>query len=104
MRSVNNKLLLTPYASKGKIEANIKSGFATVKQKDTLVGLVAVADGQVLLGQNNLVVVKKGDTVFFPEEILHSHDWAKKTFNLEGSTERFIIAESVHAVAVKHAD
>lgn len=100
MISVNNKLMLEPYKSKGKIEARVNSGFATIKQKDTLIGLKLLADGKLAIGKD-MVDVKKGQVVFFPEEILHSHDWSKKTFNLEGSDEKFIIAEAIHAVAVQ---
>lgn len=100
MISVNNKLMLEPYKGKGKLESRVTSGFATVKQKDTLVGLKLLADGRVVIGKD-MLEVKKGQTVYFSEEILHAHDWAKKTFNLENSDERFIIAEAAHVVAVE---
>lgn len=100
MITVNNKLILEPYKGKGKIEAQVNSGFASIKQKSTLIGLKLLADGKVSIGKD-MVDVKKGQTIFFPEEILHAHDWSKKTFNLEGSEEKFIIAEAVYAVAVK---
>lgn len=100
MIAVNNKLILEPYKSKGKVEAQVTSGFASIKQKSTLIGLKLLADGKVSIGKD-MVDVKKGQMVFFPEEILHSHEWSKKTFNLEGSEEKFIIAEAIHVVAVK---
>lgn len=100
MITVNNKLILEPYKSKGKIEAQVSSGFASIKQKSTLVGLKLLADGKVMIGKDAMDV-KKGQTVFFPEEILHAHDWSKKTFNLEGSEEKFIVAESIYVVAVQ---
>ena len=78
----------------------ISSGFASIKQKSTLIGLKLLADGKVVIGKD-MIDVKKGQTVFFSEEILHSHDWAKKTFNFEGSEDKFIIAEAVHAVAIE---
>lgn len=100
MIAVNNKLILEPYKGKNKIEAQVSSGFATVKQKSTLIGLKLLADGIVMVGKDTMSV-NKGQTVFFPEEILYAHDWSKKTFNLEGSEEKFIIAEALHAVAVE---
>ena len=100
MITINNKLILEPYKGKNKIEAQVTSGFATVKQKSTLIGLKLLADGKVAIGKD-MVDVKKGQTIFFPEEILHAHDWSKKTFNLEGSEQKFIIAEALHAVAVE---
>ena len=99
MTTVNNRLILEAYKGSGKLESKVKSGFATVKQKDTLVGLKVLADGYVNIGKDTLKVTV-GQKVFFSEEVLYAYDWAKKTYNLEGSETRFIIAESVHAVAV----
>lgn len=100
MISVNNKLILEPYKGKAKIETQVTSGFASIKQKSTLVGLKLLADGKVSIGKETMDV-KKGQVVFFPEEILHASDWSKKSFNLEGSEEKFIIADSNHVVAVQ---
>lgn len=101
MITVNNKLILEPYKGKGKVEAQINSGFASIKQKSTLIGLKLLSDGNVAMGREMFIEVKKGQIAYFPEEILHAHDWAKKTFNLEGSEEKFIIAEAAYVVAVK---
>lgn len=101
MITVNNKLLLEPYKSKGKIEAKTTSGFATIAQKSTLIGLKIMADGNIAMGREMFIEVKKGQVAYFSEEILHAHDWAKKTFNLEGSEEKFIIAESSYVVAIQ---
>ena len=100
MIAANNKLILEPYKGSGKIESKVSSGFATIKQKSTLIGLKLLADGKVAIGKD-MIDVKKGQTVFFSEEILHAHDWSKKTFNLEGSEEKFIIAEAAHVVAIQ---
>lgn len=100
MISVNNKLILEPYKSTGKAEAKASTGFATIKQKDTLVGLKLLADGKLTIGKD-MIEVKKGQTVFFSEEILHAADWAKKQFNLDGSADKFILAEASYAVAVE---
>ena len=100
MISVNNKLMLTPYTGVNKIEASVKSGFATIKQKSTLVGLTLLADGMVSNGKE-MKLVAKGQIVYFTEEILHASDWSKKTFNIDGSAELFILAEASYVVAVK---
>jgi hypothetical protein len=100
MISVNNKLVLEPYKGVSKVEAKVTSGFATIKQKNTLVGLKLLADGRLAIGKD-MIEVKKGQTVFFPEEILHASDWSKKLFNLDGSEEKFILGEASYAVAVK---
>ena len=99
MISVNGKLVVEPYKAPNKIEAKITSGYATIKQKNTLVGLKLMADGKVAIGKD-MIEVKKGQVVYFPEEILHASDWAKKKFNLDGSEEQFILAESSYVVAV----
>jgi len=100
MITVNGKLMLEPYKGSGKIEASNKNaGYATIKQKDTLVGLKALADGRVNIGKDT-IDVKKGQTVYFPEDVLATFEWSKKTLHLEGTEQRFILADAVHAVAV----
>lgn len=99
MISVNNKLMLTPYAGARKIESVVTSGFATIKQKNTLVGLKLLADGRISIGKD-MLEVKKGQTVYFSEEILHANEWSKKTYHFDGSTESFILGESIYVVAV----
>ena len=100
MISVNNKLVLEPYTGSKKIEATVKSGFATIKQKSTLVGLVLKADGKVAIGKEQMDV-KKGQKVYFLEETLHANDWSTKIYNLDGSDDKFILGESHQAVAVE---
>jgi hypothetical protein len=100
MISVNNKLMLEPYTGSKKIESTVKSGFATIKQKSTLVGLKLVADGKIPLGREAFLEVKKGQTVYYSEEILHASDWSTKTYNLQGSTDQFILGEALHVVGV----
>ncbi len=100
MISVNSKLILEPYKDSGKIEARVTSGYATIKQKSTLIGLKLLADGKLSIGKD-MIEVKKGQVVFFPEDVLHASDWAKKQFNLDGSEEKVILGEASYAVAVK---
>jgi hypothetical protein len=99
MISVNNKLILEPYAGSKKIEGVIKSGFATIKQKSTLVGLKLKADGVVTIGKDQMTV-KKGQTVYYLEEVLHAVDWSTKIYNLDGFEDKFILGEAHQAVAV----
>lgn len=100
MTAVNGKLILEPYKGSGKIEGNVRSGYATIKQKDTLVGLTLLADGRVIIGKD-MLEVKKGQKVYFSEEILHASPWSKKTYHLEGKEEQFILAEAIHVMAVE---
>lgn len=100
MISVNNKLVLEPYKGSKKIEGVVKSGFATIKQKSTLVGLTLLADGKVAIGKEQMDV-KKGMKVYYLEEVLHAADWSTKVYNLDNSTESFILGEAHQAVAVE---
>lgn len=101
MISANTKLILEPYKGAKKIESKgVSTGYATIKQKSTLVGLKLLADGKVAIGKD-MVDVKKGQKVYFSEEILHASDWSKKVYNLDGSEEMFILAEASYVVAVE---
>lgn len=102
MKSINNKLLLEPYVSDGAIKASVNKGFATVKQKSTLVPLRVIATGYLYHRNGDVLQqVNPGDLVFFKEEDLHTQSWAKTTFDAEGIKEKFIIADSSLAIMVK---
>lgn len=101
MISANNKLIVEPYKGSGKIEARPgNTGYATIKQKSTIIGLKLLADGKIPVG-NTMMDVKKGQKVYFLEEILYAMDWSKKPYNLAGSEEMFMLAESSYVVAVE---
>ena len=97
----NNKLILEPYEGSGKVVANTHSGFSTIKQKSTLVGLKCLMSTQIVLNDALSFAIEKGQTVYFQEEVLHSSDWSKRTYDCEAIEGKFIIAEEVHAVFVK---
>jgi hypothetical protein len=102
MKSVNNKLLLEPYVSDGAIKTSVNKGFATVKQKSSLIPLKALAEGYIYHKNGDVLQeVKVGDLVYFKEEDLHTQSWAKTTFSTEGSSDKFIIADSSLVVMVK---
>jgi len=102
-QSMNNKLLLEPYQGENKIKANINSGFATVKQKDTLIGLVLLVDANLQRG-NSVYLIPKGSKIYFQEEILHAHSWSKKTYESEALGQRFIIADANFAVFIESVE
>jgi len=104
MISANSKLLLEPYKGDGAVKATVNKGFATTKQKSTLVGLKAVIKGAVYSRTGDVIAVLNiGDLAFFKEEDLHTQAWAKTIFNCEAVEVPFIIAESSSVVMVKHA-
>ena len=100
MVSTNNKLILQPYKTDGKLRSNVQSGFAMVAQKTNLIGLIALADGLIGNGQTALEV-EKGSKVYFKEETLHTSEWAKKTYESSDIGEPFIIAEGAHVISVE---
>jgi len=98
--TLNNKLMLEPYQGSGKIEAKINSGFATVKQKSTLIGLKNLLTTELSMNGTQRTV-EKGQMVYFQEEILHANDWSKRTYDCDAIDGRFIIAEGAYAVFIK---
>lgn len=100
MISVNNKLILEPYKGTKKIEANTSSGFATIKQKSTLIGLKLIEDAEVTDIHGKNVKIKKNSIVFFEEEVLYSSPWAKKTYNCDNIETKFIIADYSQVITI----
>lgn len=84
--------MLEPYQGEQKIKAQIQSGFASIKQKSTLVGLRLVADATIILGGQRLEM-EKGQKAYFEEEVLYANDWSKKKLKCDGIEEEFIMAD-----------
>lgn len=97
------QLVLEPYKGRGKIEAQVSSGFATVKQKTNLVGLRLLEDANVIYGTERYTV-PKGSKVYFTEETLHSSPWAKKVFTSDFMKEQFILAEPSAVVFINESE
>lgn len=98
--SINNKVVVEPYKGSNKPVGKVSSGFATVKQKDTLIGLKVLADFTMKTNSSEILIVK-GQTVYFSEEVLATHDWAKKTYECDAIEGRFSLAEAAYMVLVK---
>ena len=98
MISLNGKLLLKPYEGEKKVGAKITGGFATVAQKSNLIGLEVLSDFN--RDTEGSPIIKKGDTVYFSEEILYASDWARKTYECAAIEEKFIIADIGSAICV----
>jgi len=93
------QLILEPYKGKGKIEAQVSGGFATVKQKTNLVGLRLLENVKLVYG-TGIHTVLKGAMIYFTEETLHSSPWSKKVFTSDFTEEQFIIAEPSSVVFI----
>lgn len=101
--SVNGKVLLEPYVSSGGVKSTGEStGFARVKQKSSLIGLKALASSVIRdrAGVED-ISVDPGDMVYFKEEDLHSHAWAKTLFDSDALDKKFIVAEAAFVVMVR---
>jgi hypothetical protein len=96
MKSLNRCIVCEPYEGKMKIESSESRGFASIKQKSTLIGLKVLMDYD---GKDFKLVT--GQKVFIPEEVLHSAPWAKKTYDAEGIEKKFIIVEPEFVSFVK---
>lgn len=95
-----NKIITVPYKHSGKLKTQVKSGFATVSQKSTLVKLEVLFDAQVLVG-DSVQKVNKGQFVYLSEEILHSAVWAKQIMTTEGFNSEFIVIDPVYVIGVE---
>lgn len=65
---MNLKIMTEPYKGERKIESQVKSGFASVKQKTTIITLKVLADAYIDEGRT----VKAGSRVHIKEEILYA--------------------------------
>lgn len=101
MKTYNNRLMLEPYVGSNKIEAvGVKTGFATVKQKSSLIGLKVMADGLISIG-NHTQEIKAGQVVFYEEEVLYTNGWPKKTYTCTGLKDKFVLAPVNQIVMIK---
>lgn len=100
MVSINRKIMVEPYRGSNKLKAEIKGGFATVKQKSSLIGLKTKMDANIKTIDGTELAIGSGHTVFFKEEDLHTQSWAKQTFTAEGIEGEFIMADSAAIVMV----
>ena len=67
MNSINNKVLCKPFEGNKKAEANVRSGFATIKQRNNVVSLEVLAD---LKNEKGETLVNKGNFVNLNESLV----------------------------------
>lgn len=101
--TLNNKLILEPYKGEHKVKASINTGFATVAQKSNLIGLKALSDGLISLGNSHNVEIKVGQIVYYEEEVLHASGWSKKAYSCDAIEGKFILAPANQAVMVRES-
>lgn len=89
MRSYNDWVIVEPYKGAKKLETKVTSGFATIKQKSTLIGLTVLVDN---------VYFKKGEKVYFTEEELTSSSWSRKELECDAIDGKFIMAPKTSVI------
>jgi hypothetical protein len=80
-----NKLILEAYIHTD-MKAEIRSGWASVSQKNSLKGLKLLVQSIT-----NGVVYPAGSTAYIKEELLHSQPWAKNKLKSDTLSGEFII-------------
>lgn len=94
--SLNGLLIVAPYDRGQGVKVEVKSGFATVAQKNDVVGL------KLLVAVNlNGKTYPAGSTVFFREDDLASKPWAKEIRKVIGEQESFLIIDSKFALMIQ---
>lgn len=96
---LNNKLLVKPYGGKTAPTAEVKSGFATVKQRSRLVGLELIADALVVVGGTPRTL-ESGKKVYFLETELATAQWTKLKMTSENIEGEFLIADFRSVIAI----
>jgi len=93
MNTINNKIICEPFLGGKGLKAEVKNGFAMVKQKNNLVGLRVLMD--CLVSTNSTTyTIKKNSKVFFSEEVVHNGlNFHNPIDNKEVLPELFIIAD-----------
>jgi hypothetical protein len=100
MISVNNKIFCEAYSGGKSLKSEVKSGFATIQQKNNLVGLRVLADATVAFGTKTLDI-PKGSVVFFNEETLYIHQQYHAPIKNNVFDEPCVVADFNHVIGVK---
>jgi hypothetical protein len=97
MITVNNKILCEAYGGGKGLKAEVKSGFATVQQKNNLVSLVTLAAAVVKNGDKTLEI-PAGSKLYFSEEILYLHQQYHTVLKNELFQQPTVLADFGHVV------
>jgi hypothetical protein len=99
MMSLNNKVICEPYTGGKGLKSEVKSGFASIKQKNSLVGLKVLVEATITVG-SKIINIPAGSIAFFNEETLYLHQQYHNPIENEVLGQPFIIAESAHIIMV----
>jgi len=83
--SFNGKLILEAYKHT-EVKAEIRSGWATTSQKNSLKGLKVLVDACI---QDKVILA--GSTAYIKEELLHTQPWSKNKLKCDTLPGEFIL-------------
>lgn len=90
--SVNNKLVLAPYTGSRELRKSVSNGFASVEQKQMLVGLEVLVQATLSNGE----VVPAGSKAYINEATLFTGAFAKKVLTSDTFPGPFMVVELSH--------
>jgi hypothetical protein len=96
MKSINGLVICKPYQGTRKLESQVKSGFATVKQKTSVIGLETLVSFSF-----PELEVPKGSTIYVSEEILFGQYGMNKVMECSDIEGPFIIVNLSHILFIK---
>lgn len=84
--SFNNRLIVEAYTHT-ELRQEVRSGWATVSQRNNLKGLTVLVQAHL----NDGTVIPKGSIAYIREELLHTHPFAKNKLKCDTIPGEFII-------------
>lgn len=99
MKTINNKLICEPYKGGKGLKTEVKNAFATVQQKNNLIGLKVLVDCFVSVNSTTYTI-KEGSTVYFNEETVHNINSFHNPINNAVLSTPFIVADLNQVVLV----
>lgn len=94
--SVNDKVICKPYEGKRKIDSQVVKGLATVKQKNSIVGLQVIADAKI-----GDFFIHENSVVYVSEEFLFNAQTVLKPMECEAIDGNFILMDFRNILFVK---
>lgn len=88
LTAMNDRFIVETY-KKEALKSEVKKGFATIGQKNTIKGLKILVDAQL----SNGTVVKAGQRAYIKEETLHTATWATKNYECDAISVPFMVVD-----------
>jgi len=98
--TLNNKILCEPYLGGKGLKSEVKSGFATVQQKNNLVGLKVLANAHVKVSADKTLEIGAGSIVYFNEETLYTYPQYHSPIKNDVLDQPCILANFDHVIGV----